>query len=96
MVRKTTSFVDRHHLVLAVIGAILALLLFSGWMMRRGVVPVRVEKVVRQQISNVISTNGKVEPVQNFQPHAPAPAIVKRVLVHEGDRVKPGQMLLRT
>lgn len=95
MVKKTASFLERNNLLLAVAGAILALFVFSGWMMRRGVVPVRSEKVVRQQIATAISTNGKIEPVQSFEAHAPAPVTVKRVLVHEGDRVKPGQLLLQ-
>lgn len=72
-----------------------AVLLFTGWMrLRNTVVSVRTEKVSRQDIASVISTNGKVEPVRNFAAYAPAPATVKRVLVHEGDRVKPGQLLL--
>jgi HlyD family secretion protein len=41
-----------------------------------------------------VSTNGKVEPVQNFEAHAPIPTTVKRVLVKEGDHVHKGQLLL--
>jgi hypothetical protein len=63
-------------------------LLFTGWVrLRNTVVPVRTEQVTRQDIASVISTNGKVEPVKNFAAYAPAPATVKRVLVHEGDYV---------
>ena len=72
-----------------------ALLIFSSGMMRKGVVPVRAETVISQPIASVISTNGKVEPVKNFEAHAPAPATVKRVLVKAGDAVKPGQPLLQ-
>jgi len=75
--------------------AIIALLVFSGWEMRRGVVSVRAEKVTRQQIASAISTNGKVEAVQNFEAHAPAAATVKRVLVNNGDQVKTGQLLVQ-
>jgi HlyD family secretion protein len=75
--------------------AAVAVLLFTGWMrLRNTVVPVRTEQVTRQNIASVISTNGKVEPVRNFAAHAPAPAIVKRILVQEGDHVKQGQLLL--
>jgi HlyD family secretion protein len=94
MVHKPTTFLDRNRLLMGITVAILALLLFSGWVMRRGVVAVRAEKVARQQIASVISTNGKIEPVRNFEAHAPAPATVKRVLAHEGDLVKAGQLLL--
>jgi HlyD family secretion protein len=93
--RDTGSFLQRNRLVLTAVGAAIALLVFSGWMMRRSVVSVRAEKVAREPISSVISTNGKIEPLQNFEAHAPAPATVKRVLVHEGDAVKPGQLLLQ-
>jgi HlyD family secretion protein len=93
MVKVKRSFLERNHLLIA--AAIVALFLFSGWMMRRGVVAVRAEKVTRQQIASFISTNGKVEPLQNFEAHAVAPASVKRVLVHEGDQVKTGQLLIQ-
>ena len=79
--------------VLAITAA--AVLLFTGWMrLRNTVVPVRTEQVTRQNIASVISTNGKVEPVKNFAAYAPAPAVVKRILVREGDHVKQGQLLL--
>jgi HlyD family secretion protein len=70
-------------------------LLVTGWMrLRNTIVPVRTEQVTRQDIISVVSTNGKVEPVRNFAAYAPAPATVKRVLAHEGDHVKQGQLLL--
>lgn len=94
MVHKQPTFLERSRLLLVILGAIAALLLFSGWMMRRGVVSVRADRVVRQQIASVISTNGKIEPVRSFEAHAPAPATVKRILAHEGDTVKAGQLLL--
>jgi HlyD family secretion protein len=85
----------RKPLLAALIAVAAAVLLFSGWMkFRGGTVAVRAEKVVREDIANVISTNGKIEPVHNFEAHAPAPATVKRVLVREGDHVKAGQLLL--
>jgi len=96
MVRNNTdSFLRRNRLVLGAAIALAALLIFSSGMMRRRVVPVRAETVIRQPIASVISTNGKVEPVRNFEAHAPSPATVKRVLVKPGDTVKPGQLLLQ-
>jgi HlyD family secretion protein len=94
MVHKQPTFFERSRLLMVIAGAIVALLVFSGWIMRRGVVSVRADKVIRQQIASIISTNGKIEPVRNFEAHAAAPATVKRVLVHEGDSVKAGQLLL--
>jgi HlyD family secretion protein len=55
---------------------------------------VRVSLTTRGPIESVIATNGKIEPVANFEAHAPASTTVRRVLVHEGDRVKAGQLLL--
>jgi len=42
----------------------------------------------------LVSTNGKIEPVNNFEAHAPAATSVRRVLVKEGESVKKGQLLL--
>jgi HlyD family secretion protein len=74
---------------------ILAVLIFTGINRRRVVTPVRAEKVVRQEIASVVSTNGKIEPISSFEAHAPAPATVDKVLVAEGDHVKAGQLLVK-
>jgi HlyD family secretion protein len=57
--------------------------------------PVRAIRTRRQTITSSISTNGKIRPVENFEAHAPAPTTVARILVHEGESVQPGQVLLR-
>ena len=62
---------------------------------RGGDVPVRAEKLTREPIVNTISTNGKIEPVDNFEAHAPAATTVKKLFVHEGDHVKAGQKILQ-
>ena len=49
----------------------------------------------RGPIRSLISTNGKVEPIQNFEAHAPIPTTVKRLFVKEGDHVSKGQLLLQ-
>jgi HlyD family secretion protein len=56
---------------------------------------VRATLVQRGAIRSLISTNGKVEPVQNFEAHAPIATTVKRLLVKEGDHVRKGQLLLQ-
>jgi HlyD family secretion protein len=58
-------------------------------------IPVRAEKVERAAIMSSISTNGKMEPTNNFQSRTVGPALVSEVLVKEGDRVKAGQLLIR-
>ena len=59
--------------------------------------PLRVHAITVQRgpIRSVISTNGKVEPVHNFEAHAPIATTVKRALVKEGDHVRKGQLLLQ-
>ena len=49
--------------------------------------------VQRGSIRSLISTNGKIEPIRNFEAHAPIATTVKRVLVKEGDHVRKGQLL---
>ena len=95
MARRNQNGSERTRLLTILAAVAVAVLLFSGWMkMRSTVVAVRAEMVTRQNIDSVISTNGKIEPVNNFEAHAPAPATVKRVFVKEGDHVKTGQMLV--
>lgn len=48
-----------------------------------------------ETIASSILTNGKVEPVHGFEAHAPLAATVSKVLVREGEAVKPGQLLLQ-
>jgi HlyD family secretion protein len=85
---------DRRRLATVVVLVVIAVVLFTGINRRRSSTPVRAEKVVRQEIASVISTNGKIEPVNSFEAHAPAPATVNKVLVAEGDHVKAGQLLV--
>ena len=56
---------------------------------------VRAATVQRGPIRSLVSTNGKIEPLQNFEAHAPISTTVKRLLVKEGDRVRKGQLLLQ-
>ena len=55
----------------------------------------RAVAVERGPIRSVVSTNGKVEPIQNFEAHAPISTTVKQLLVKEGDHVRKGQLLLQ-
>lgn len=94
--QPVTSFVRRHRAALIVLAAVLGVLLLAAFISaRRGRVPVRAGQATRQTILNTISTNGKIQPVDGFEAHAPLATTVRRVLVHEGDWVKKGQPLLQ-
>ena len=80
-------------LLLIVFGVLVLVGAYSS--LRRKDVPVRADTVVLGNITSSIATNGKVEPLDNFEAHAPAPTTVRRVLVHEGDKVKAGQLLVQ-
>ncbi len=92
--QDNTGLSSRGRLWKWLAGIVLAVIVLAAFMSRRRDVPVRAERVVRTTITAAISTNGKIEPINNFEAHAPAPATVKRVAVKEGDRVKSGQLLL--
>ncbi|HEY2392327.1 MAG TPA: biotin/lipoyl-binding protein, partial [Candidatus Angelobacter sp.] len=93
--RNTNNGGGRKQMLLVLVLVVAAVLLFTGINRHRASTSVRAEKVVRQEIASVISTNGKIEPVNSFEAHAPAPATVNKVLVMEGDHVKAGQPLVQ-
>jgi len=78
------------------LGAALAVILLASFgSMRDEVLPIRAVTVERSSIRSVVSTNGKIEPAQNFEAHAPVNTTVRKLYVREGDRVKKGQLLLQ-
>ncbi len=84
------------RLGLVIVAIIAAVLIFAAFMsMRNKSVLVRAENVTVGSITSAISTNGKIEPLVNFEAHAPAPTSVQKLYVREGDVVKPGQMLVQ-
>lgn len=81
---------------LVAIGVVAAVVIFAAFVsLRRTEVPVRAVTATRSEFRSTISTNGKIEPLENFEAHAPMATTVVHVLVHEGDRVKKGQLLLQ-
>src|SRR5437016_9559018 len=74
---------------------LVAVIILAAFVSRRDDgVPVRTALVERGRIRSLISTNGKIEPVQNFEAHAPATTSVRALLVREGDFVKKGTLLV--
>jgi HlyD family secretion protein len=87
---RPVSSKGRTWLAVGVIAALALIPIFT----RPGPLKVRATTVVRGPIRSLISTNGKIEPIQNFEAHSPVPTTIKRLLVREGDRVRKGQLLL--
>jgi HlyD family secretion protein len=88
---RPASRKGRTWLALGVLAALAAIPIFT----RPGPLKVRTTMVERGPIRSLISTNGKVEPIQNFEAHSPDPTTVKRLFVKEGDHVRKGQLLLQ-
>jgi len=91
---RKAGVIARRRWILAAAAVIVAVVLLASFASRDDSVPVMAVTVSRSTIRSVISTNGKVEPVQNFEAHAPVGTTVKRILVKEGDHVKRGQLLV--
>ncbi len=75
--------------------AVLAGLVILYSYLHQAPLKVRSVKVERGPIRSVVSTNGKIEPLQNFEAHAPTATTVNLLLVKEGDHVRKGQLLLQ-
>ncbi len=78
------------------VALILAVILLAAFIsLRRARVAIRVGTADIGTITASISTNGKIEPITNFEAHAPVATTVTRVDVQQGDWVKAGQLLLQ-
>jgi HlyD family secretion protein len=78
------------------IGVALVVVLLAAFVSRhRGELYIRADQASIQDLENKISTNGKVEPTDNFEAHSPAPTTVKKIFVHEGQWVKAGTLLIQ-
>jgi HlyD family secretion protein len=74
---------------------VVVVFIFLASYLRQTPLKVRAITVERGPIRSLISTNGKVEAIQNLEAHAPIATTVKRLLVKEGDHVRKGQLLLQ-
>jgi HlyD family secretion protein len=74
---------------------IVVIIALTAALSKRSVIPVRAETAQRETISNTVSTNGKIEPVDNFEAHAAGPSVVKKILVKPGQTVQADQLLLQ-
>jgi HlyD family secretion protein len=91
----TPGFFARRRWLVWAAGIAAAVVLLASFMSRDDAVPVRAALAQRNTIRSVVSTNGKVEPIQSFEAHAPVSTVVRKLLVKEGDHVKKGQLLVQ-
>lgn len=75
--------------------AVVALAILAIRMFTRDVVEVRAAAVTHQNLLSTISTNGRVEPIEEFQAHAQAPGVVSKIYVQIGQKVKKGDLLIK-
>ena len=61
----------------------------------REVVEISARAVTRQNLLSTVSTNGKVEPIDEFQAYAPAAGVVAKVYVQVLQKVRVGDLLLK-
>ena len=74
---------------------LIAVIVLAAFVSRRDeAVAVRTAVVEQTTIRSLVSTNGKIEPVNNFEAHAPVSTSVRRVYVKEGEFVKKGRLLI--
>lgn len=60
----------------------------------RSKLPIHVAQAAVGNLTSTVASNGKVQPVQNYEAHAPYPGIVNEIHVHAGDKVRAGKLLL--
>jgi HlyD family secretion protein len=75
--------------------AIVALGFLAIRMFTRDIVEIRAAAATHQNLLSTVSTNGRVEPVEVFQAHAPGPGVIAKIYVEVGQKVKKGDLLVR-
>jgi HlyD family secretion protein len=75
--------------------AVMVLLVIGVRHFTREQVEVRVVPVTYQTLTSTVSTNGKVEPVEEFQVHAPFAGVIKQIFVDVGQKVAKGALLVK-
>ncbi len=79
-----------------VIVVLIILAIIGVWWSRRGVVTVQTGKVVRQDLTATVTASGQIEPENYANVNANSIGKITDIYVQEGERVKKGQLLMRT
>src|ERR1022692_1551305 len=72
---------------------LLAIVGFTVEQSRKGVVTVQTGKVIREDLTSVVTASGEIKPKVQVNIGSNAFAKITHLYVKEGDRVKKGQML---
>lgn len=88
-----SSQTSRRWLWVGAAVVLLAVFFTSRYFLRERL-PIRVAQVSHTLIENRVSTNGRVEPVVNYQFYSPVATTVKAVYAQEGDLVPAGKVLV--
>jgi HlyD family secretion protein len=82
--------------MMLVTGFIVALILIfvGARSLLRPRLPVRVSTAHIGNLLSTVSTNGKIQPKNNWEAHAPFPGLITKIYVRQGQHVKAGQLLL--
>jgi HlyD family secretion protein len=75
--------------------AVIVLAVIVVHFFNRDLVEVRVSPVSYQNLLSTVSTNGKVEPIEEFPATALAPGVVAKIYVEVGQKVKAGDLLIK-
>jgi HlyD family secretion protein len=78
--------------VMSVVGLIL--IFYVTHLLTRSSLPIRVAAATVGNLTSTVASNGKVEPQNNFEAHAPYGGVVRSLYVHAGDKVPAGKLLL--
>jgi HlyD family secretion protein len=87
---RTTQYVIWGSVVILLVLAVYAIRSFT-----RERVAIHVAQVTYQDLVKTSPTNGKVEPIEDFQAHAQVAGQVQEIYVGVGDKVQAGQLLLK-
>ena len=98
--RNGTGMKKWKKVTLAVVGIVAFASLAIGGVVwsRRGVVTVQTGKVQQEDLTQIVTANGEIKPVEQNQANVNANSYGKitEILVKEGDHVTKGQLLMRT
>jgi HlyD family secretion protein len=75
-------------------GILIVIVFFTARFLMRDQLLVREAQVSRQELVNEVSTNGRVEPENNYEFHSPVSTTVKAVYEQPGDQAPAGKLLV--